>query len=487
MMRYVASTFCLLAVPFLAHAQTTPVTCSAKTLFGAYSLVLTGRDVPSTVVLTKNYAGVGTIMCDGVGSITGSLATNTNQVAGVTQTLAGTYTMPSNCVGTLNFSTGASASFTIIPYNKGANFTITGYDGTYQFTGAGAPPPSSCLTSTLSGTYAFSGNGYGLTAGAITGINDISGLLTFDGAGAISGNWSIATNGASFPDTISGKYTVTPGCIASATATDPTGLAYTLNFTVTTADAANLSVIGAAGTNSFNATAHSTFTNPGLAVANAAGVAGGTPPGSLFSIYGSNLASGQAQPTTNPLPTTLATATVTVNGELAPLTYADKGQINAQMPLDIVSGFATVVVKTGTTLSNAVAAIVPSTPVPGVFIYGANHAIAQNFPAYDLNSPTSAAPVGSVVIVYFTGGGAVQNGSSLVTGHATPNAQFPLMATASATIAGVDAPVQFAGLTPGFVGLYQANVAIPKVGAGDHNMVITIGQAASNTTVISTK
>ena len=31
----------------------------------------------------------------------------------------------------------------------------------------------------------------------------------------------------------------------------------------------------------------------------------------------------------------------------------------------------------------------------------------------------------------------------------------------TATIGGVNAPVQFAGLAPGFVGLYQVNVEIP--------------------------
>jgi uncharacterized protein (TIGR03437 family) len=187
------------------------------------------------------------------------------------------------------------------------------------------------------------------------------------------------------------------------------------------------------------------------------------------------------------LPTTLAGAMVTVNGESAPLLYADKGQINAQMPLDIGPGAATVVVKTGTTVSNSVAATVPATGVPGVFIYGSNHAVAQNFPAYDLNSSTSAAPAGSTIIVYFTGGGPVQGGSALVTGHVTPGSLFPLAQPATATIGGVAANISFIGLTPGYVGLYQANIVIPNLAAGSHNMTITIGTTNSNVTVINTK
>ena len=53
-------TLCLLMAPFLVNAQTTPITCTPATLSGTYGLVLTGRDVPATVALTKNYAGVGT-------------------------------------------------------------------------------------------------------------------------------------------------------------------------------------------------------------------------------------------------------------------------------------------------------------------------------------------------------------------------------------------------------------------------------------------
>ena len=75
----------------------------------------------------------------------------------------------------------------------------------------------------------------------------------------------------------------------------------------------------------------------------------------------------------------------------------------------------------------------------------------------------------------------------VVTGHATPSAVFPLTESATATIGGTPAMVSFAGLTPGFVGLYQANIVIPNVAAGSHPMVITIGATASNTTNINTK
>jgi len=276
-------------------------------------------------------------------------------------------------------------------------------------------------------------------------------------------------------------------CVGNGTVTTASGATYNLNFTVTTAAGADFGVLGGSPGNLFTATAHSTFTNPGLAVANAAGVSGGTPAGSLFSIYGTGLATAQAQPSTLPLPTKLANATVTVNGQLVPLTYVNKDQINAQLPLDIQPGVATLVVTNGTAVSNSVAITVPSTAVPGVFIYGNNHAVAQNYPDYSLNSESNPIEAGGLAIVYFTGGGPVQGGSALVTGHATPNSLFPVIENASATIANVNATLDYVGLTPGYVGLYQANVVIPSVAAGDHTLVITIGGVASKGTVISTK
>ncbi len=221
-------------------------------------------------------------------------------------------------------------------------------------------------------------------------------------------------------------------------------------------------------------------------VVNAANVPGGIPPGTLFTIYGTNLATGVDQLTTFPLPNTAESVTVTVNGEDAPLLYVSPGQINAQMPLDIQPGVATVVVKNGTSVSFSVTTTVPATAVPGVLVYGNNHAVAQNYPSYSLNASTAPATVGDVVIVYLLGGGPVQGQSLLTTGQATPSAVFPVTENYSATVDGAAATVQFLGLTPGFAGLYQANVVIPSVVPGDHNLVITIGGNASNVTIIST-
>ncbi len=140
---------------------------------------------------------------------------------------------------------------------------------------------------------------------------------------------------------------------------------------------------------------HSTFTFPGLSVTNAAsGASGYTPPGSIFSLYGSLLTTGTAQAMKIPLPTTLLNTSVTVNGEAVPLFYVSPTQINAQMPLDIQPGMATVVVINGTSSSNSAAVSVPATAAPGIFVqFPTNQGVVQN-QDLSVNTPVNLAHAG---------------------------------------------------------------------------------------------
>ncbi len=476
---------CMMAAPFAASAQTSPPTCATATLTGTRSLVLTGRDVSASAVLSKVTQSVGTATFDGIGKVSFSLISNTNLSLGVSQTWTGTYALPANCVGTISITSGDAATFTLIPFNNGKNFTITGQDGTYALTGSGSTPPSVCAAASLSGAYLFSGNGFGLSSGSVSGVNAISGLLQFDGRSAVTGNWSVALNGSAASVSVSGQYSVTSGCAASATVTDSSGVSYSMAFIVTSADAAGFTVDIGTLAAVFSAAGHSAFTNPGLALASAAnGLSAATPPGSIFALYGSNLATANSQPNNVPLPTTVLTTTATVNGEAVPLFYVSPSQVNAQMPLDIQPGLATVVVSVGSTMSNSAAFIVPATAVPGIFLYGNNRAVVQNHDL-SLNSPTSPAKVGEVVVAYLTGGGPVNAAGPWNTGHASPNGSSPVTESVGITVGGQTAVVNYVGLTPTLVGLYQANFVIPQIAAGDRNLVISVGGTASAPALIS--
>lgn len=149
-------------------ALSTAGSCSVSTLSGTHSLVLTGRNLSSSATLSQVYQAVGTATFNGTGGVIFTLTVNTNQGQSAQQTLSGTYTIASNCVGTVTITTGDSASFTLLPYNDGKSFVITGADAIYTLTGSGGPPPAACATATLSGAYGFSGTGFQFSGSSVT-------------------------------------------------------------------------------------------------------------------------------------------------------------------------------------------------------------------------------------------------------------------------------------------------------------------------------
>jgi uncharacterized protein (TIGR03437 family) len=213
-------------------------------------------------------------------------------------------------------------------------------------------------------------------------------------------------------------------------------------------------------------------------VVNGASFAGNPAPGSLATIFGDNLSkNAPINASELPLPTTLGEVQVTVNGHGAPLIYVSATQINFQVPYEVTPGPSSVVViASGVPSPTFLFTVVKA--APGIFVGSASHAAAQN---QDLTSNDSGHPAasGSVVVVYLTGQGPVDN--PVGTGAGPPssphsNATLPF----SATIGGQNAPVQFLGLTPGFAGLAQANIQVPALSSGSYPVVITVGGVASN-------
>jgi uncharacterized protein (TIGR03437 family) len=76
-----------------------------------------------------------------------------------------------------------------------------------------------------------------------------------------------------------------------------------------------------------------------IAATNATGYApAGFAPGSLVTLRGTFLANATQLPSQSPLPTTLARATVRINGIAAPLLYVSPTQINFQVPFEVAPG-----------------------------------------------------------------------------------------------------------------------------------------------------
>lgn len=211
-------------------------------------------------------------------------------------------------------------------------------------------------------------------------------------------------------------------------------------------------------------------------VVNAASFAAQLSPGGLASVFGSNFAGAGGSAASLPLPPRVGGASVLVNGVAAPVLYAGPSQINFQIPWETKPGSATVTVNSGGMVTNQVNVTIQPA-APGLFVSG-SHAIVQNSD-FSLNSSSNPAKAGTFIMAYLTGAGAV---SPQPADGAAAGAGSNVTSSYSATIGGVAVKtIQFAGLAPGFVGLWQFNIEVPSgVTAGDLPLVITVNGQNSN-------
>jgi uncharacterized protein (TIGR03437 family) len=219
-------------------------------------------------------------------------------------------------------------------------------------------------------------------------------------------------------------------------------------------------------------------------VTDAASYAPRVAPGELATIFGTNLADSTQGASNFPLPRSMAGATVYLNQESVPLLYVSATQINFQVPSDLAAGTANLYVsRDGGQSAIYTVTVVGSSP--GIFQDTSNHAVAQNAVDNSTNSDSDPVVAGAILVVYLTGQGALNN--PVADGTATPDSPLSsATGTATATIGGVSATVQFLGLTPGFTGLAQANITVPStLGTADYPLVITVGGYVSASAEIS--
>jgi len=218
------------------------------------------------------------------------------------------------------------------------------------------------------------------------------------------------------------------------------------------------------------------------AVTNAADYSSSVSPGSLATIFGTGLANAVGQAASTPLPKSLSGAVVTVNGIQAPLVYASDKQINFQVPFETAVGPATVVVVSNGQPSSPMTINVAAA-APGLFSNN-KRASVQNQDG-SLNTSAKPAVGGSTIVAYLTGIGSVNPG--VVDGMPTANTPLSIPVNSSrATIGGQNAPIRFIGLTPGFVGLAQANIGVPAtLASGDYPLTVSVGNATSISALVS--
>jgi uncharacterized protein (TIGR03437 family) len=212
-------------------------------------------------------------------------------------------------------------------------------------------------------------------------------------------------------------------------------------------------------------------------------IGGSLAPGSIISIYGANLA---AEPTdsTAPLGTKLDNTSVVIGGTYVPLYYVSPGQINAQVPFELMPGNQYQVIVVANGIPTATPAMIQVTPaVPGIAAFTTSYAglfsqgeiIAQHAADYSLVTEASPAVPGESVIFYLAGLGATDN--PVGTGQtASANPLSHALAPLTLTLNGNVLPTEFAGLTPTAVGLYQVDFLVP-MGTPDGDLKLVVSQA----------
>ena len=204
---------------------------------------------------------------------------------------------------------------------------------------------------------------------------------------------------------------------------------------------------------------------------NAASFAGSSvlAPGSIVSVFGANLAGGTLQ----------------VGGYEAPSFYSGGSQINAQLPFELAPNTRPQAFVRGPDFITLPETITVAAARPGVFTnsqtgQGQGVIVDVENRLVDAAAPAAA---GDVVVVYCTGLGPTE--PAVPSGRAAPADPLARVITPlKVSIGDREAAVRFAGLTPGFVGLYQVNVEVPAgVAPGSAVPLVLLQDGVSSNTV----
>jgi uncharacterized protein (TIGR03437 family) len=209
-------------------------------------------------------------------------------------------------------------------------------------------------------------------------------------------------------------------------------------------------------------------------------------PSSVLSMFGTNLAwtTEAVTPETfasGTVPTQLAATIVFIDNMPVPLLYASPTQINFLVPSEQIAGDVTVtVVRQGWNGPAVTISLIDA--APALFVMDGGFAIAQDWNTnYTLMTSAAPAHPGDTAVLYATGlgytepaykSGAVPQSAAYITSRAS----MQVLLNGVAIDPGL---VLYAGLTPGYCGLYQINFTIPANAGTNPEIRVQIGSQIS--------
>ncbi len=431
---------------------------------GYFNLISTGNGSFGTVSAT--------------GAISSQNSTNATQsLAGVAYSISG-----SNGSGTITFPTASNAATALLSGQKtiyvssDGNVVLGGsFNGFDIFVGIKATS-GIAANSTYNGTYfttALENDASGDT-GTANSIDSYYGSINATGQGAtLSHARLLYYDSSPFDYTSDGAYQIGGdgtwnqagyqnmlGAGGAAVVSVGTGPYYSLTFAV---HAKQFSASGV-------------FINP-LGIVNSANFApitNSVAPGEFITIFGTGLASTTTQAQSLPISTNLGGVTLTINGTAAPVYYVSPTQVSGIIPYELTADtnyYLTFQITNNNTASNQVM-VYNNYTAPGVFSTTQN----GSGPAAMLHNATgqpvtqaNPAVAGEYLQLFVAGLGTVT--PAVTDGAAGPGSPNLSNSDESADI-GIDIQdsngniyssqnVTFAGLAPGFAGLYQINFQMP--------------------------
>ena len=207
-------------------------------------------------------------------------------------------------------------------------------------------------------------------------------------------------------------------------------------------------------------------------------------PNTIATLYGTNLAyDTRAVASTDivhgTMPTSLDGIGVWVNSIPCSLFLISPGQINFLIPYELTAGTVSLVVVRDSQAGPTVTLHLNNTS-PGLFLWNGNNAVAVHLSGQVISAASPAAP-GEIIVIYAAGLGRT---SPDTTNGQLANAAFPLYYASQLQVLlnGVPCPagnILYAGLAPGFAGLYQINLRLPASLTANPQIQVAFGPQVS--------